>query len=491
MKENLTKQSFKGFFWQFGGAIFQSFIQLGVLFVLARLISKADFGIVQSALIVVGFAKLLTQMGIGPALIQKANLTILHIRAGVTLTLILSFVFFAVVFLSSGLIANFFKMPDLQNVLKVVSVLFIMEGITTVSQSLLLRDMNQKVLVQIDFISYLIGYGIVAIALSYYGYGLWSLIFGQLMQSFLKSVLSYWKSKHSIKPYWGKEEIRELLYFGGGFTIAKFFNYFANQGDNIITGRFLGADALGVYSRAYAIMVAPVSLIGTSLDKVLFPAMSARQNQPDRLVEAFIIGSKLITFLCIPVSCIIIFSSSEIVNVMLGSKWNDAIIPLQILTSGLIFRMGYKMGDCLSRATGNVYRRAKRQFIYALSMFVGCYIGSKWGIIGVSLGTLFAIILNYILMIHLSLVILKLKWIYFLKRTFEELPISLLLSLLFIIIIHLTRLLILSDMLTLIISYGTYGGILMILFYNYSHKLSFMEIIPFKETLQKLTKRRL
>lgn len=489
MSKNLTQKTFSGFIWQFLGTIFKSFLQLGVLIVLARLISKEDFGIVQSALVVVGFSKLVSQMGVGPALVQKANLTSLHIRTGATLTFCLSGLFFFSVYFGSGLIADFFKMPELQVVLKVVAVIFVIEGITTVSQSLLLREMKQKVLVQIDFISYLIGYGIVAIVLSYLGWGLWSLIIGQIVQSVLKCILSFIKSKHSLKPYLGKKESKELLYFGGGFTIAKFFNYMATQGDNIVAGRYLGADALGVYSRAYTIMVKPVSLIGDSMDKVLFPAMSARQHQPDSLIEAFINGSKMIAFLCIPISCAIIFSSEEIINIMLGQNWSEAIVPLQILTSGLIFRMGYKMGDCLTRATGNVYSRAKRQFIYALCVFLGCYIGKNSGIIGVSLGTLFAVIINYILMIHLSLVILKINWIYFLKRTLVELPIALLLAGIFIGVISMTRLILDSDILVLILSYGIYGIILMILFYHFSYKLSFIEILPFKETLKKITKK--
>lgn len=488
MAENLTQKTFKGFAWQFGGTMFKTFLQLGVLFILARLISKADFGIVQSALVVVGLSKLLSQMGVGPALVQKSDLTSLHIRSGATISLMLSLFLFIVVFLCSGLISNFFKMPELQTVLKVVAILFIIEGITTVSQSLLLRKMKQKTLVQIDFISYLTGYGVVAVVLSYYGFGLWSLIIGQIMQSLIKCVLSFIKSKHSIAPYFGKKEMKELLYFGGGFTIAKLFNYLAVQGDNIVAGRYLGADALGIYSRAYATMVKPVSLIGDSLDKVLFPAMAARQDQRDRLIDAFINGSKLITFLCIPISCILIFSSNEIINLLLGSKWTEAVTPLQILTSGLIFRMGYKMGDCLTRATGNVYSRAIRQFIYAVCVLVGCYIGSFWGIIGLTYGTLIAVAINYILMIHLSLVILKINWSYFLKKTLSEAHIAVFLSAIFVAIIYLTRIFIKSDALIMLFSYSIYGAILIILFYFFSNRLSFLEILPFKDKLRKLTK---
>lgn len=487
--ENLTQKTFKGFYWQLSGSLFQTVIQLAVLVILARLISKTDFGIVQSALVVVGLSNLLSQMGVGPALVQKKELTPLHIRAGATISLILSIALFLSVFFGSKLLSAFFKMPELQKVLQVVAFVFIIEGVSTVSQSLLLREMKQKVLVKIDLISYSLGYGLVSIVLSYLGFGLWSLIIGQIVQSITKCVLSLIKSKHSILPYFGKAESKELLYYGGGHTLARMFNYLALQGDNIVTGRYLGADALGIYSRAYATMVKPVSLIGNSLDKVLFPAMAARQNQPDRLIEAFINGSRLITFLCIPISCVLIFSSKEIIYVLLGNKWEDVILPFQILTSGLIFRMGYKMGDCLSRATGNVYSRAKRQFLYALCVIFGCYAGTKWGIKGVAVGTLFAVAINYILMIHLSLIILKINWSYFLKKVLSDLHIALLLSLLFVVIITSVQHIFDSDMVVLLVSYGLFGGCVLVLFYYFSQKLSFLSILPFNAALGKLKKK--
>lgn len=488
MTESLTKKTFKAFFWQFGGTIFKMVAQLAVLFILARLIPKADFGIVSSALIVVGLAKLVSQMGVGPALVQKNNLTTLHIRAGATLTFIFSLVLFATVFFSSGLIATFFRMPELVKVMKVVSTLFILEGITTVSWSLLLRDMRQKTLVIIDFISYSIGYGLVALTLAYFGYGLWALIGGQLMQSLLQCILTYLWSRHSLLPYWGIPEIKELLYYGGGFTLAKLFNYTALQGDNAITGRYLGDTALGLYSRAYAIMVQPVSLIGSSIDRALFPAMAARQNQKDKLIEAFIHGAQMIHFACIPISFIIIFTADEIINVALGPGWEEAIIPLQILTAGLIFRMGYKMGDSLARATGKVYNRAKRTFIYAIVMIIGCYIGTFWGINGVAVGTLIAVTVNYILMIHLSLTILDISWLYYLKRSFAELKIAILLSIIFVGVIFGAKTVFSVKVIVLLTSYGASAIIASILFYRYSYKLSFIKILPFKEVLNKFTK---
>ena len=486
MAESLTQKTFRGFFWQFGGTIFKTVIQLGVLFVLARLISKADFGIVQSALVVVGLSKLVSQMGVGPALVQKETLTSLHIRSGATISLFLSIISFLIVFFSSGLLADFFKMPELTVVLKVVAVLFVLEGITTVSQSLLLREMRQKALAKIDFLSYSVGYGLVAIVLAYYDFGLWSLIFAQLTQSTIKCISSYIVSRHSILPFFGKKEAKELLYFGGGFTLAKLFSYLALQGDNIITGRYIGADALGVYSRAYSLMVKPVSLIGDSIDKALFPAMSARQNQKNRLIEAFINGARLITFLALPISCILILSANELIIVALGDKWVDAIIPFQILTAGLLFRIGYKMGDCLCRATGRIYSKAMRSLIYAICILLGSYIGSKWGIIGVAYGTLFAVIVNYILLIQLSLSILGISWLYYLRRVFKEFLMILLSMIIFYCIITFIRSFIESKILILLSSYSIFAIIILSILPFIIKRFDFLEILPFKNIIKKI-----
>lgn len=489
MKVGLKKQALNGFLWQFMGSGFQSIIQIGVLVILARLITPDEFGLAQSALIVVGFANLLGQMGVGPAIVQRKELTENHIRAAFTLSLLLGLFLSLLVYLGSGIISLFFRMPALIPILKLVSVIFILENVTVVSQSLLHREMRLKSLVLANFISYTLGYGLVAFILGYYGFGVWALIWAAISQVLVRNIVVHIIKPHSLKPFFGKREIKELLYFGGGFTLARFFNYLANQGDNIIIGRYLGANALGIYSRAYAIMVKPVGLIGDSLDKALFPAMAVHQNNQSKLKEVFINGSKLIVFLCIPISVVIITSSKELINVMLGSKWEAVVIPLQILTAGLVFRMGYKMGDILSKATGNVYRRAKRNMLYAFCVLIGCYIGSHWGIIGVSFGTLFAIFINYLLMIHLSLSILKIKWSSFLNEISSYSLIAAFISLFFIGALYLTRLFIKSDVMILLISYSAFGMICMLLFYFYWDRLSFMNLLPFKNTIRRFTRK--
>jgi O-antigen/teichoic acid export membrane protein len=198
-------------------------------------------------------------------------------------------------------------------------------------------------------------------------------------------------------------------------TIAKMGNFLANQGDNLVVGRMLGAGALGIYGRAYQFMVMPAGLFGTALDKALFPAMAKVQDDKHRLGKAYLTGVSFIALVAIPLSVILVLLAPEIVIILLGPKWTEVILPFQILACSLLFRMSYKMSDSLARATGAVYRRAWRQIIYALAVVVGSYIGQFWGLYGVACGVAVALVINFLIMAHLSMQLTFIKWLEIIK----------------------------------------------------------------------------
>lgn len=233
--------------------------------------------------------------------------------------------------------------------------------------------------------------------------GYWALVYAQIGQNLIKTVLLVTLERHNMKPQLHWNSIKELFFFGGGFTIARLSNQFALQADNLVVGRWLGPNALGLYGRAYQLMIMPANLFGQVMDKVLFPAMARIQKKQDQLSQAYRIGITAVAFFTIPVGIFICLLSKDIVILLFGNKWLSLVPALQVLAVGLVFRTGYKISDSLVRATGAVYRRAWRQIIYALAVFCGAWIGQRWGIVGVSLGVLCAIIINYCLMTNLSM----------------------------------------------------------------------------------------
>ncbi|KJS11981.1 MAG: polysaccharide biosynthesis protein [Peptococcaceae bacterium BRH_c8a] len=399
-----------GLFWMLSGTGIQSVLQLLVLAILARLLTPVDFGLVGAALVVMRFSNIFSQLGIGPAIVQRPNLSTTHIRTGFTITLLFGASLVALIWLLSPHIAGFFRMDGLVPVLRVIALAFFFKGLAGISESLLQRDMQFRWLAIIQVISYALGYGAVGIILALAGFGVWSLVLAYLAQEILISVMAMIAMPHPKIPQLNRAAFGELMYFGGGYTIARIANFIAVQGDNLVVGRWMGAAALGLYGRAYQLMAMPATLFGQTLDKVLFPAMAKVQAEPQRLSTAYRRSIALIAMVVMPVSAVMFILAPEVINVLLGDAWLGVIAPFKILAVGMLFRSSYKMSDSLARAKGAVYRRAWRQIVYAAMVIGGAWVGQHWGLSGVAYGVLGALLINFVLMAQLSLQLTSLTW---------------------------------------------------------------------------------
>ena len=407
---SLTHHTVAGIMWMSYGKAAFSILQLVVLAVLARLITPAEFGVVSAALVVIGFSAIVSQLGLGPAIVQRPELERRHVDTAFTFSFLLGTALGAAIWFGAPLAAAFLRMPQVTPVLRALAWVFPLNGLGTVGMSLLSREMHFSWLANLDVISYGFGYGLIGITTALLGWGVWALVAAQIGQALARTVVLLWKHPPSLRLSIEGQALRDLAYFGGGFTMARIANYVALNGDNFLVGRTLGAAPLGYYGRAYSLMSAPAYAFGTVLDQVLFPAMAKVQHHPARLATAYRRGVALIALVVLPASAVIILLGPEVIRVALGAKWGQVVIPFQILGIGMLFRTSYKMGDSISRSTGAVYRRAWRQLLYAGLVVIGTLIGSRWGIIGVSWCTLTALTINFLLMAHLGLSVSGLSW---------------------------------------------------------------------------------
>jgi PST family polysaccharide transporter len=408
--EKLTSRTLGALFWTSLGTGAQAVLQLLVLAVLARLLNRADFGVVAAALVVVGFSTIFSQLGIGPAVVQRLDLRPAHLRTGFMISLLLGAFLAGLTWVSAPAVAGFFQMGDLTSVLRALALVFPLQGLGVVAESLLQRDLRFRLLAGLETAAVALGYGAVGITLAVRGFGVWALVGGHLAQTLLKTALLLAVQRHPMWPLLDRRAAAELLYFGGGFTAARIGNYLAGQGDNLVVGRWLGAEALGVYGRAYQLMAGPAVLFGQVLDKVLFPAMAQVQDQPARLAEAYRRGVALIALVILPASAVLTALAPELIHVLLGPEWGSVIVPFQILAAGMLFRTSYKMSDSLVRATGAVYHRAWRQAAYAMLVLAAAWVGQFGGLPGVSLAVLATLAFNFLVMAQLSLRLVGMTW---------------------------------------------------------------------------------
>ncbi len=418
-----------GMTWRFLSIYSQALLNIFVLATLSRLLSPEDFGLMGIVAIFVGLAELLSELGVGPAIIQIKDLTKTHLRVAFTVAVLFGIVMVIVLWLTAPLIARFFDNEDVTQVLRVVSFDFLFGGFGVVSLSLLRRKLLFKKLMWVDLISYTVGYALVGLGMAWSGYGVWSLVAATLSQRFLKSVLLLIMEPISLIPSLSRPELRELVQFGGGVTLARFFNYGASQGDYFVVGRFLGVGPLGIYTRAYRLMNLPANYLGRVLDTVLFPVMAKIQNEIPRLTKSYLTGIAMISIVCAPIGILMIILASEIVNLLLGSQWVEVIVPFQILAIGILPRVSYKIDNSLAKAIGAVYQRSIRDAVFAAAVVIGSLIGLYWGLNGVAFGVLCALLIYNFVSLRLSIKLLGIPFSEYGKAQLPGLIIALIITL--------------------------------------------------------------
>lgn len=415
LPKTITQRVFKGLFWTFTGTGAEFVLQAGTLLLLARLISPEEFGVVGAALVVVNFSSIFSQLGIEAALVQHPNLETRHVRTGFTVSLFFGLVLTVLVILVAPVVAAFFHMQQLINILYVLSSVFLLQGISVAAESLLKRQLSFRLLASIEVASFAIGYGVVGVVLALLKYGSWALVGATLIQALIKSILLLLFQRHRKGFFLNKQTLKELFYFGSGLTMGRVFLYFAIQGDNMVIGRWLGAETLGIYGRAYQLMVLPASLFGRAVDKVLFPALAKVQDSSQHLAVAFKRGMALTALFVLPANAVMFIMAPEIIYVLLGPAWQEVIIPFRILAVGMFFRTGYKVTNTLAKAKGAVYHLAWRHGLYGAMVLVGSWFAYPYGISGVAMAVVGALVIYFFLMTGLSLRITGVSWMELLK----------------------------------------------------------------------------
>jgi O-antigen/teichoic acid export membrane protein len=399
-----------GFTWMYLSVVLQGALKLFVLAILARLLGPRDFGIVGVALIFTSCAERVGQVGVGPALIQKANLSPDEMQTGMVLS-VLSGVFIAAsLWIIAPYAALFFTAAEVDPILKTLSFGFVLDGFGVLSDSLLQRNLRFRQIVVRDNISYVVGIAGVGVVLAVLGAGAWALVIGHLTMKAIRLVLLLAAEPLRTNGRFRMTHVRELLHTGVGFSLGRILNFMSLQGDNFVVGRVLGVEVLGMYTRGYQLMALPAMYIGQVLERVLFPAMAQKQDNQALLRRAYSSTLEVVALFALPTSIAMFFLAEEIVWTLFGGGWAAIVPVVTILSCGVFFRTAYKCSDTVVRSLGAVYRYAVLQGVYTVMIVGGSLLGSSIaGLNGVAVAVVLAVGVNYLLLTRLAASFLSLS----------------------------------------------------------------------------------
>jgi O-antigen/teichoic acid export membrane protein len=178
--------------------------------------------------------------------------------------------------------------------------------------------------------------------------------------------------------------MRDLLSFGGNVSIARLLWFFFTQADVLIVGKLLGKEMLGLYSVAMHLASLPVQRVSSILNQVAFPVLSRLQNDRTNLSGYLLSAMRVLSFFAFPVLWGISCTANEIVPLLLGQNWTEAILPLQLLSLMMPWRMVANFLPTATDAIGRPDLGLRNVLLASLVMPVAFLIASQWGIVGVA-----------------------------------------------------------------------------------------------------------
>lgn len=398
-EKSITKKGLEGLLWNFSGSFIQILVQFIVIGILARLLSPEEFGVVGVILIFVNFTNLFTDLGIATAIVQLKNISKDHISSGYTISLLIGIIVGLLFYGLAPNIAGFFNLHGADNAIRFFAIFFPLRSFNSITLAILRRNFQFSIIVKCGIISYVLGTGLTSIILAYLNFGYWALILGQLAGILVTIVTMIYYQPPIFSFRFNKKIVSELLFFGMGHTMGTIFNYFAENGDNIIIGKSLGTVSLGIYSKAFQLFSIPASFFGGIFDKVLFPILSQKQEEKEKLKHFYLFSSSLCFGILFPMATLLFINAELIVKILLGDQWLEVIYLFQVLIFGLAYRFGTRINKSYLKSLGIIYKGAYYQLVFVFLIFTFCTIGQYlYGLPGVAYGVFIATFINYLQM---------------------------------------------------------------------------------------------
>lgn len=369
-------------------------LQMAGTVILAWLLTPGDYGIIGMVAIVTGFAQIFQDAGLSTATIQKDQITHRQISSLFWINVFVSVIVCACVLASAPVIGWFFGKPELIPVTAVLSLCFIMNGLSVQHRSLLQRQLRFGASGTILIASQLITL-LVSILLAYLGWGYWALVAGSLAAAITSSLAAFILCPWI--PGWIRKGtgVRKMLTFGGHITGNNIINYFSRNADNLLIGKFIGADALGLYAKAYSLFMLPISQIRGPMNTVALPVLSALKDQPERYIKYYQRFVDILASLTIPLMIYCACEADFLIS-LLGPQWLEAVPVFRILAIAAVIQPVYTTAFLVQVSHGY----SKQYFIWgcvSAIVFISAFVcGLPYGISGVAA---FYAVANYLLFI--------------------------------------------------------------------------------------------
>jgi len=365
--------------------------------VLARLLTPSDFGLIGMVTVVVNFLGMFKDAGLSTATVQNEKIDSSQISTLFWINVLLSLVLGIVILLASPLVSVFYKKPELAAVTAVLSISFILQGLCIQHIALLQRHLKFTT-VAINDISALIMNIVVAVVMAALGFHYWALVGGTIASTITLLILTFYSCPWKPGRVQKGNGVRDMMKFGGRLTVSNFVHYFSRNLDSLLIGRFIGAEPLGLYSKAFSLLMSPLNQIRAPLTTLSLPVLSSLRGEPERYQSYYRQLLDVSISLALPLSVYCFLEGEFLIRILLGQQWMAAVPVFKVFSIAGVFVAMSAAPGLVMLSHGFAKRHMHLTILTAVMISVSFLIGIPFGIKGIAWGYTIA---SFLIMIPL------------------------------------------------------------------------------------------
>ena len=328
MDENIKSKTISSLIWKFAERSGAQIIQFIVSVILARLLTPSDYGLIGLITVFISIALVFAQSGLGQALVQRKNIDNAEFSTVFYFSMAFSILLYIILFLCAPLIAGFYKSYKLINVIRVLGITVIIGAINSVQQAYVQKTMQFKRFFYSTLSGTLVS-AIIGIAMAYSGYGIWALVWQQVSNQFVNTVVLWFMVKWRPILTFSIKKAKRLFTYGWKLLCSSLLDTIYNNIYSLIIGKFYTSSDLGYYNRGKQFPMLVIQNVNSAIDSVLFPVLSGAQDDKSRLkamVRRSIVTSTFIIFPCMAGLAAI---AKPLTILLLTEKWLPAVPFIQ------------------------------------------------------------------------------------------------------------------------------------------------------------------
>src|SRR5579859_1678963 len=362
----------------------QILIQTAATVMLARLLTPAEFGLVAMVATVTGLAQAFADLGLSEATIQRKEITRDQVTVLFWVNVAIGLGLMLLTMVLSPVIARFYHDTRLTNITLLSSLTFLFGGLRVQPDALLKRQMRFLALGIRDIASYAIAVPI-AITMAWRGAGYWALVAMPLAFNFTQMSLSWLMIRWRPGLPRRGARVRSMIAFGGNVAASYFVITMCRSADNVLIGWYSGAGPLGLYSRAYNLLMLPGNQSIVPAGSVTVPALSRIQDNPDRFANYYLRAINLIIWTCAPIFSFLFVAAQPVITLVLGHQWRDAAPIFQLLAISALGQVLLESTIWLFISQGKSRSLLVLLLVVSPLLVISYAIGLPFGIKGVAL----------------------------------------------------------------------------------------------------------